>query len=150
MPRGHFFVFEGPDRSGKTTQTKKCADYLRNNGVTLAPNTPWTFPDRTTEIGKMINSYLQSSTDLDDRTLHLLFSANRWEKEKLIRETLERGETIICDRYVYSGVAYSTAKGLPFEWCKTSDQGLPEPDLIIYLDVPTDVMKNRGNFGQER
>jgi len=35
--------------------------------------------DRTTAIGKMIDSYLQSKSELDDRAIHLLFSANRWE-----------------------------------------------------------------------
>lgn len=35
--------------------------------------------DRSTKIGGMINAYLQSETELDDRAIHLLFSANRWE-----------------------------------------------------------------------
>jgi dTMP kinase len=36
-------------------------------------------PDRTTAIGQMIDAYLRSAADLDDRAIHLLFSANRWE-----------------------------------------------------------------------
>jgi thymidylate kinase len=36
--------------------------------------------DRTTPIGKMIDSYLHSKTEMDDHSIHLLFSANRWEK----------------------------------------------------------------------
>jgi thymidylate kinase len=40
----------------------------------------WRFPDRTTEIGQMINSYLGSEKNVDDAAIHLLFSANRWEK----------------------------------------------------------------------
>ena len=35
--------------------------------------------DRTTAIGKMIDAYLRSAEELDDRVIHLLFSANRWE-----------------------------------------------------------------------
>ena len=35
--------------------------------------------DRTTPIGIMIDSYLRNATDMDDRAIHLLFSANRWE-----------------------------------------------------------------------
>lgn len=35
--------------------------------------------DRTTPIGQMINSYLQQSSELEDRAIHLLFAANRWE-----------------------------------------------------------------------
>lgn len=40
----------------------------------------WRFPDRTTQIGQMINSYLKGETETDDAAMHLLFSANRWEK----------------------------------------------------------------------
>lgn len=35
--------------------------------------------DRTTAIGKMIDSYLKSDADMEDHVIHLLFSANRWE-----------------------------------------------------------------------
>jgi len=40
--------------------------------------------DRTTTIGKMIDSYLRSAEDLDDRVIHLLFSANRWEARSVL------------------------------------------------------------------
>lgn len=50
-----------------------------------------------------------------------------------VNDHLEKGITIICDRYWYSGVAYSAAKGLDLDWCINSDKGLIEPDLIIYL-----------------
>lgn len=41
----------------------------------------------------------------------------------------------VCDRYAYSGVAYSSAKGLDTQWCKSGDVGLPQPDLVVYLDM---------------
>lgn len=72
------------------------------------------FPDRTTPIGHMINDFLRQQTELSNEAIHLLFSANRWEQMKNIKETLESGINIICDRYWYSGVAYSTAKGMDF------------------------------------
>ena len=50
-------------------------------------------------------------------------------------ETLESGTNVICDRYAYSGVAYSVAKGLDFEWCLGADRGLVLPDLILYFDA---------------
>lgn len=72
------------------------------------------FPDRTTPTGRIINEYLSSTTDaavaLDDHAIHLLFSANRWEASTTIQEHLRQGTTIICDRYVHSGVAFSSAK----------------------------------------
>jgi len=42
---------------------------------------------------------------------------------KKMNDHLEKGITIICDRYWYSGVAYSLAKGMDFEWCLSSDKG---------------------------
>lgn len=144
MKRGYFIVFEGCDHSGKTTQSK----LLSESGI-FKNVTTMTFPDRTTLIGSMINNYLQKSTKLNDKAIHLLFSANRWEKESKINELLNNGTTIICDRYSYSGIAYSVAKGLPLEWCKSSDQGLPMPDLVIYLYSPIDVLLKRGDFGTE-
>ena len=67
---------------------------------------------RTTEIGKSINSYLTSDLNLDDRVIHLLFSANRWEMKADIDARIERGEIIVCDRYAYSGACYSAAKDI--------------------------------------
>lgn len=69
----------------------------------------------------MIDAYLRSTEDLDDRVIHLLFSGNRWEARSLflvtgpkssenIKRDLLAGTTIVLDRYVYSGVAFSTAK----------------------------------------
>lgn len=69
------------------------------------------FPSRTTEIGSTINSYLKNSKELNDQVIHLLFSANRWEFLKEMQDLLNAGTTLVVDRYSYSGVAYSVAKG---------------------------------------
>jgi dTMP kinase len=150
MGRGALVVFEGADRSGKTTQTARCVTALRSAGVPVASGAPWKFPDRTTAIGAMIDAYLTNNADMDDHALHLLFSANRWEKSKDIWKALNDGETVVLDRYAFSGVAYSAAKGMDLEWCKTCDKGLPAPDVVIYLDLPLDVAACRGQFGAER
>lgn len=97
MPeRGLFIVFEGLDRCGKSTQAAKLEELLREKGMQVRSQK---FPgrlknpvlvlrnrelirrcaDRTTPIGIMIDSYLRNATEMDDRAIHLLFSANRWE-----------------------------------------------------------------------
>ena len=68
------------------------------------------FPDRTTSIGSVINSYLSCKKELDDHVVHLLFSANRWEVEREIVKTIMSGTSICVDRYAFSGVAFSAAK----------------------------------------
>lgn len=55
---------------------------------------------------------------------------------------------IILDRYVYSGVAYTAAKGLDREWCLSPDKGLPKPDLTLFFNLEDN--SSRGGFGDER
>jgi dTMP kinase len=56
------------------------------------------FPDRSTKIGQVINAYLSGGETLDDHVVHLLFSSNRWEKVKELRDTLDAGTHVIVDR----------------------------------------------------
>ncbi|KAM0832314.1 hypothetical protein ACQ4PT_064993 [Festuca glaucescens] len=80
-------------------------------------------------------AYLANESQLDDRTIRLLFSANRWEKRNLMESKLLGGTTLVVGRYSHSGVAFSAAEGLDIEWCKAPEVGLLAPDLVIYLDV---------------
>ncbi|KAJ3045515.1 hypothetical protein HDV00_009170 [Rhizophlyctis rosea] len=145
--RGAFIVFEGGDRSGKSTQSQRLVEELNAAGV---PTQLRRFPDRTTPSGQLIDQYLKGNNDLNDHTVHLLFSANRWEAITEMRQTLESGTTLVVDRYAYSGVAYSAAKGLDLSWCKGPDVGLLIPDLVIYLDLSPSDAASRGDFGTER
>jgi dTMP kinase len=84
---------------------------------------------------------------------------------------LNEGTTIICDRYAFSGIAFSASKvtssssssssttttttaitkpKLPFEWCRAPDIGLPSPDLVLFLDIAPDQARQRGGYGEER
>ncbi|KAI0630743.1 thymidylate kinase [Trametes polyzona] len=149
-PRGAFIVIEGLDRSGKSTQTALLEERLKAAG---RPVRLIKFPDRSTPIGKMIDSYLRSQSEMDDHAIHLLFSANRWELAPSIIESLNAGTTVICDRYAFSGIAFSAAKnqpGMSYEWCRAPDIGLPAPDLTLFLDVSPEKAQARGGFGDER
>lgn len=106
--RGVLVVMEGCDRSGKTTQCKILQEHIAQ--VTGKPCEYLNFPNRTTPLGQIINSYLQGQVQLNNQTVHLLFSANRWELAARIEELLRSGTSIILDRYAYSGTAYSVAK----------------------------------------
>ncbi|KAI5084033.1 hypothetical protein GOP47_0000202 [Adiantum capillus-veneris] len=145
--RGALIVLEGLDRSGKSSQCASLVSFLNKQGISAEA---WRFPDRSTAIGSMISSYLSSSADLDDCTVHLLFSANRWEKRSVMEAKLKEGTTLVVDRYSYSGVAFSAAKGLDLNWCKAPDQGLLAADLVLYLNIPPEVAAARGGYGGER
>jgi dTMP kinase len=145
--RGAFIVFEGVDRCGKTTQVGLLVKHLVSLGLAAVA---MRFPDRTTMVGDLINQYLQSKNDLDDRAVHLLFSANRWEAMPRLEQLLiDEGTTVICDRYAYSGAAFSSAKpSLEHElnWCQACDVGLPAPDAVIFLDLTQDEAEMRGGY----
>lgn len=70
------------------------------------------FPNRSTDCGKLINAFLTKQQDFDHETIHLLFSMNRWESKKQMERLLNEGTSLIIDRYSFSGVAYSAAKGI--------------------------------------
>ncbi|KAI4652648.1 uncharacterized protein J4E79_008955 [Alternaria viburni] len=150
MARGKLIVFEGLDRAGKSTQCQMLVDDLQNDGIKVRH---MRFPDRTTPIGQMINSYLSGQSEQDDHVIHLLFSANRWEAVPSIQADLEAGTTIIVDRYYYSGCVYSAAKQNPsmsLEWCRKPEVGLPRPDLCLFLDISADDAAKRGGYGTEK
>ena len=129
--RGALIIFEGLDRIGKTTQSKLLFEYL--SGECGLACERLAFPDRSTQIGALIDAYLKRQIDLKDEAIHLLFSANRWEWIDAMRTKLLQGCTLIVDRYVYSGVAFSQAKGLDQTWCQSCDVGLIKPDLVLYF-----------------
>ena len=147
MPRGALIVVEGCDRSGKSTQCARAVRWLNDNGYKAEQ---WNFPDRRSSIGTLLDNYITMACELDHRVAHLLFSANRWEKRHLMEEKLLGGTTLVVDRYAFSGVAFSVAKGLDREWCKGCDRGLPRPDGVFYLDVDPAETSVREGFGSER
>ncbi|KAK9466064.1 thymidylate kinase-domain-containing protein [Lipomyces arxii] len=152
VTRGLLIAVEGLDRAGKTTQCQRLCDHFNKTGNARIQK----MPDRTTQIGQAINGYLTSSTQLPDQTIHLLFSSNRWELAESILASLNAGQTVILDRYVPSGVAYSLAKEVPgmnLEWCLAPEIGLPCPDITLFLDIDpnkADLQTSRADFGNER
>lgn len=152
LSRGAFILLEGVDRCGKTTQSQRLLNRLLAAGCAAVA---MRFPDRTTATGTIINNYLQSSQlHLDDHAIHLLFSANRWEAASTLTQHLKQGTTVVCDRYAYSGVAFSAAKVehasgkriLDLEWCQAPDKGLPAPDCVIFLDLTQEQAEQRGGY----
>lgn len=167
--RGYLIVVEGLDRAGKTTQCGLLCEDIRGEDGDEREVKYQKFPgkdsssskavsradciDRTTVIGQMINSYLQGKTNQNDQAIHLLFSANRWEAVQSILADLEAGCTVVIDRYSFSGAVYTAAKDNPdlsLDWCWSPEIGLPQPDLVLFLDISSDDAAKRGGYGEER
>lgn len=150
VARGTLIAFEGLDRSGKSTQCERLVKDLRDSNHEVEH---LRFPNRTTPIGKVIDSYLSGQSQQEDHMIHLLFAANRWEAVEDIEKHIIAGRTVVIDRYYYSGCVYSAAKRNPsmsLAWCRQPEVGLPRPDVCLFLDLSSEIAAQRGGFGTER
>uniref|UniRef100_A0A0K0DXK5 Thymidylate kinase n=1 Tax=Strongyloides stercoralis TaxID=6248 RepID=A0A0K0DXK5_STRER len=147
--RGALIVIEGIDRSGKSTQSKRLLEYLSAKGLKTYLQR---IPERDEPLtGSIIDKFLQTATSVEQskNTLHLLFSANRWAIMDKIKNYLNNGVSVICDRYVYSGISYSLAKGLEKKWVISPDVGLLSPDIVLFFDIAPESTRKRDGFGSE-
>lgn len=140
-------VFEGIDRSGKTTQCKRLFESLREKGYNVASVR---YPDRSSPVtGGLINDYLSKKVEIPLSAASFLLLANSWEnRDKLVAE-LEQGKIVIMDRYLWSNIAYSVARGMNEQVFTKLNEGLPEPDLYVFIDVDAKVAASRSDFGME-
>jgi dTMP kinase len=133
---GKLIVFEGLDKSGKETQARMLAEYLKNKGIDCIYTEEPT-PDNV--FGKTIKEWLDRKFEIQSgKSIALLYTADRYEHMKsLILPKLEDGVTVICDRYFYSTIAYqSVLYGVEQEWIMDLNRFARKPDITIFLDIP--------------
>ncbi|HEY8140692.1 MAG TPA: dTMP kinase [Nitrososphaera sp.] len=130
--KGKIVVIEGTDKAGKTTQSRMLVEALKNAGkISVVMD----FPDYATPIGLEIRAFLDGKRDYPSETKHLLFSANRWEKEKEIESMVQNGTLVVMNRYWQSNLVYGAGNGMDPSWLLKLDKGLPREDLVITLLV---------------
>lgn len=137
LPKGKIIVFEGIDKAGKTTQAKLLEKKLGGKCVRID------FPDYSTPVGKEIKQFLDGKRDYPDEVKMILLSANRWEKKIQIEKMVDRGTTVIMNRYYQSNLVYGISKGLKLDWLLSLDNGLPEADLVIVIDIKPKTLAKR-------
>ena len=81
MSMGKFIVLEGLDRTGKSSMVSMLQQKLEEEKRKVVG---MGFPNRKSPTGMMINDFLTNKAEINDETIHLLFSANRWEAIKEI------------------------------------------------------------------
>ena len=104
MKRGKFIVFEGNEGTGKSTHIRRLSEYLNSIGhkhlITREPG--------GTEFGEKIRAILlDTKSQLDPLSEALLFYSSRiMNYRNIILDAINRGETVICDRFHFSTVVY--------------------------------------------
>jgi dTMP kinase len=146
-----FVTFEGLDGSGKSTQAELLADWLRAEGRTVLT----TREPGGTPVGEAVRDLVLHGDELSPWTEAALFAAARAEHVELaIRPALERGEDVVCDRYLDSSVAYQgIARGLGearvLELNLTVTGGLL-PDRTFLVLVDPEEARRRGGEHRDR
>ncbi len=149
--KGRLIVFEGTDGSGKATQSRLLCAYLEQAGI---PYKKIDFPRYGKPSAAMVQEYLDGNLgshpgDVNAYAASLFYAMDRYASYKQDWGAFyEAGGLVIADRYTTSNAVHQASK-LPererqtfLNWLFDTEHrllGLPEPDLVIYLDMPTEI-----------
>jgi dTMP kinase len=146
-----FITFEGVDGSGKSTQARLLAQHLRAGGKDVVE----TREPGGTELGERVRELLLKGPEIAPWTETALFAAARAQLvDEVILPALDRGATVVCDRYLDSSLAYQgLARGLAVERVLELNllvtRGLL-PDRTFLLLVPLDRAVHRRGANPDR
>lgn len=148
---GRMIVIEGLDGSGKATQAELLSEYLRNKGYEIYNLDLPFYSDSSSTLVKMylggelgdkpsdVNAYAASTFYAVDRYASF---KKHWEKE------YNSDKITVANRYTTSNAAHQMTKLDESEWdaylewlfeFEYGKIGVPEPDCVIYLDMPVDI-----------
>jgi len=147
---GRFIVLEGIDGSGKTEQTRLLADALRARGHAVVS----TREPTDGAFGRRYRAWARGQLEATPEEVLGFFLADRREHVKdVIRPALERGDVVVCDRYVASTLAYQAAQGIDRERLHAlfATPEFPTPDLVLWLRLPiATALERMGRNATER
>lgn len=148
---GRLIVFEGTDGSGKATQTRLLCEALLKEGIQFQKID---FPRYGKPSAAMVQEYLDGNLgkkpgDVNAYAASMFYAMDRFASYKQDWGSFyEQGGLIVADRYTTSNAVHQASK-LPDEernvyldWLFDTEYrllGLPKPDLVIYLDMPTEI-----------
>lgn len=146
---GRLIVFEGTDGSGKSTQFRRFCQAAEDRGLTYQK---LVFPQYSEPSSALIRMYLGGEfgahpQDVNPYAASAFYAVDRYASlKKVWGKFYEEGGLILTDRYSTSNAVHQAVKCSPAErpaflrWLDEFEHdklGLPRPDLVLYLDMPT-------------
>lgn len=147
--KGKLIVIDGVDASGKETQTNRLYERIKENKSI----TKIEFPNYNDDSSALIKMYLKgdfggNAGEVNPYAASTFYAVDRFASYKKNWENLlNNGEIILADRYVTSNAIHQAVKCegekrdeylLWLEDFEYNKLALPKPDLVIFLDMPTD------------
>lgn len=147
---GTLIVLEGTDGCGKSTQFARLCAHLQQRGAAFQH---LKFPQYEQESSALIRMYLAGEFgsrpgDVNGYAASAFYAVDRYASYKKVwGDWYEGGGLVLADRYTTSNAIHQASKVLPeeretfFRWLYDFEYGklgLPRPDLVLYLDVPTE------------
>ena len=149
---GKLIVLEGTDASGKSTQFARLCKALDDRGITYHR---LVFPRYQEESSALIRMYLDGQfgnkpDDVSAYTASTFFAVDRYASYRTEwKEIYENGGLILADRYTTSNAVHQASK-LPqkeqqafLDWMFDFEyriMGIPAPDTVFFLDMPTEAV----------
>jgi dTMP kinase len=142
--KGKFIVFEGIDGSGKNTQTRLLLDHFRRENRDVVT---YDFPQYSAKSAGLLEEYLNgkygSADEVGPYRASIFYACDRYDASFKIREWLDQGKILVCDRYLASNIGHQGGKIQDkaerekfIKWLYNLEYGIfgiPKPDIIFIL-----------------
>lgn len=137
--RGRFITLEGGEGAGKSTALEFMRDWLSKHGHSvLATREPGGTP-----LGERVREVLLHAKEIEispDTEVLLMFAARAQHLNQIVRPALQKGLTVLCDRFTDATYAYQGGgHGVPMTRIAAMEawvQGDFHPDLTLLFDIP--------------
>lgn len=137
----NFYVLEGLDGAGTTTQLDKLTERAQAENLPLDRD----FEPTRGVIGSFLRQILVGELTVARSALPFLFAADRAEHldgGAGIRSRLAAGRKVLSDRYLFSSLAYQGTEGAA-DWIKTLNRQFPLPEAVFFLDIDVPTAQKR-------
>lgn len=146
--KGCLITFEGTEGAGKTVASKLLQKWLESEGFKVL----WTREPTDSRIGVLIEDILKMKVKVAEEALPLLFAADRADHtQRVIVPAINAGHIVLCDRYIYSSLAYQRrgmTRAFPKKWLQEINFYILKPDLVFFLDIEPEKGLKRIGKGQ--
>ena len=136
---GLLIVIEGTDGAAKSTQVNMLSNYIKDRcfGCTVSE---W----KTSRLISGVINDAKERNMLNTTTYSLLYAADYADRlENEIIPALKAGFVVLMDRYIYTAYVRDSVRGHDINWIKELYSFAPQPDLVFYLNVPTQTLIKR-------